>query len=727
MNRGMTSAPELATCSPAVAGAAGERGAPDVCLVTMPYASPTRPSMALGLLKAILAEGGITASVAYANLWFAESVGLRRYSLCASNMPIVFLAGEWTFAGAAFPDDPRRAERDAEYLRQVRQASDGYPQVWSGARGNEFTADLLALRAAATEFVDEAARRVLATGARVVGCTSTFEQHVASLALLRRVRELDPGVITMLGGANCETVMGEATHRCFPWVDYVVSGEADGLVTELCRLALTRGRDVPAGELPRGVLGPAHREPTEAGQPGGAGARLAGHRKPRHKLARALFSNLDSLPVPQYDDYFATLAASPIAPNVRPGLPLESSRGCWWGAAHQCTFCGLNGTSLGYRSKSPERVLAEVHELEDRYGVSDFEAVDNILDMAYHKTLLPGLAADSSDRRIFYEIKANVSRAQVAALVDAGIMWVQPGIESLHSEVLRLMDKGIQGWQNVQLLKWARELGLRLSWSILWGFPGEKDDWYEDMAQWLPAMTHLPPPAATPRVRFDRYSVYHEQASRLGLILFPIGTLSLVYPSGPGDLDSMAYFFTTEPNSGPLRIIQTLNEAVTANPGIRAVTQAVRDWAAAHRGGERPVLAMEDRAGVLEITDTRACARTSRQLLTGLARAVLLACDNAPRPARLAELVQRDAGQARGAGQARDAGQARGAGLAASQDEIDAVVRKLLDDRLVLAMDDRLVSLVLRGPVPDRIPDYSEFPGGGLVATAAGKPDAESR
>jgi hypothetical protein len=115
----------------------------------MPYASPTRPSMALGLLKAILAEGGITASVAYANLWFAESVGLRRYSLCASNLPIVFLAGEWTFAGAAFHDDPRRAERDAEYLRQVRQASDGYPQVWSGARGGEFTADLLALRAAA--------------------------------------------------------------------------------------------------------------------------------------------------------------------------------------------------------------------------------------------------------------------------------------------------------------------------------------------------------------------------------------------------------------------------------------------------------------------------------------------------------------------------------------------------------------------------------------------------
>jgi len=120
--------------------------------------------MALGLLKAILAEGGINASVAYANLWFAESVGLRRYSLCASNMPIVFLAGEWTFAGAAFPDD--RGGPNAMPSTCARSAGPAtVPQVWSGARGGEFTADLLALRAAATEFVDEAARRVLASGA----------------------------------------------------------------------------------------------------------------------------------------------------------------------------------------------------------------------------------------------------------------------------------------------------------------------------------------------------------------------------------------------------------------------------------------------------------------------------------------------------------------------------------------------------------------------------------
>jgi len=128
------------------------------------------------LLKAILAEGGINASVAYANLWFAESVGLRRYSLCASNMPIVFLAGEWTFAGAAFPDDPRRAERDAEYLRQVRRASDGYPQVWSGARGGEFTRTCWRCARRRPSSWTRPPEGCSPAGARVIGCTSTFEQ-----------------------------------------------------------------------------------------------------------------------------------------------------------------------------------------------------------------------------------------------------------------------------------------------------------------------------------------------------------------------------------------------------------------------------------------------------------------------------------------------------------------------------------------------------------------------
>jgi ribosomal peptide maturation radical SAM protein 1 len=677
------------------------RAGTDVCLVTMPYDSVARPSMALGLLKAILSAEGVKTAVMQANLWFAESIGLRRYELCSSQISNVFLSGEWTFAGAAFADDPRREEKDGEYLRQVYEAQEpvfhlyenpgafiqpkveGNPAARRRGPAEAHIAELWAIRAAATRFVDDAARRVLETGARVVGCTSTFEQHVASLGLLRRIHEMDPDVITMLGGANCETVMGATTHRCFPWVDYVVSGEADGIIAALCRLALERGRDVAPQELPRGVLGPRHRE---AGPGGEAGARPV-------SLPRALFHDLDSLPTPQFDDYFETLSASPLRSGVRSGLPVETSRGCWWGAVHQCTFCGLNGTSMGYRSKSPERVVAELNDLEDRYGISDFEAVDNILDMAYYKTLLPRLAADGRQRRIFYEIKANVTRARLEDMVRAGITWVQPGIESLHSDVLRLMDKGIQGWQNVQLLKWLRELGIQLIWSILWGFPGEKDEWYEDMAAWLPALEHLPAPYAMNRVQYHRYSVYQEQAKRYGLLLFPIGAMSYVYPVGPADLDGLAYYFATEPGAGPQRYADDNWKAILNAAGVQAVFNAVRDWRAAQAGGKEPVLEMEDHDGVLEITDSRRRANSPRHVLTGLDRAVCLACDAAPRQGKLAEIID------------------RGFGVTATDDEIAEVVDRLLSDRLVLAIDGRLVGLALRGPLPP-LPADDQFPGG---------------
>jgi ribosomal peptide maturation radical SAM protein 1 len=544
--------------------------------------------MALGLLKGILVRDGIRTVVANANLWFAERTGLDLYALCAERVPVFLLTGEWTFAAAAFPG---HQDRDGEYLAGVRAALGRAGHMFPGygaSGGDALLADLGALRRAAGGFIDEVARRILAGGARIVGCTSTFEQHVASLALLRRIRELDPGIITMMGGANCETTMGEATHRCFPWVDYVVSGEADGLITTLCRLALSQGRDVRPGDLPRGVLGPCHRDP--AGRPS--------------RLPRALFRNLDDLPHPEFSDYFIELAYSPLRSKVVPGLPLETSRGCWWGDSHQCTFCGLNGSSLGFRSKSADRVLAEVHDLEERYGISKFEVVDNILDMRYFRTLLPVLAAEKRKRAFFYEVKANLTRPQVEALVDAGVTWVQPGIESLHTEILKLMDKGVRGWQNVQLLKWAREFGLRLSWGLLFGFPDEKDEYYQEMARWIPLLEHLPAPSGFYPLRYDRYSVYHQQAQKMGLLLMPNPAMSYVYPLGNAELNDLTYFFSVNPERNLVRIHEAGN-GLAAQPGPRAVFDAMRRWQDAYNAVPRPVLSVTDHDEVVEIIDTR--------------------------------------------------------------------------------------------------------------------------
>src|SRR5580700_7246853 len=73
----------------------------DVCLVNMPYAAITRPSIALGILKSCLMRADISAHVENANFRFVESVGLEVNSIM-SYMRTDSLLGEWTFSQAAF-------------------------------------------------------------------------------------------------------------------------------------------------------------------------------------------------------------------------------------------------------------------------------------------------------------------------------------------------------------------------------------------------------------------------------------------------------------------------------------------------------------------------------------------------------------------------------------------------------------------------------------------------
>ena len=131
---------------------------------------------------------------------------------------------------------------------------------------------------------------------------------------------------------------------------------------------------------------------------------------------------------------------------------------------------------MSYRAKSPERAIQEFHALATRYGVRRFTAVDNIIDMQYHQRVLPLLAGHGYD--IFYETKANLRRHHMQGFADAGVRSIQPGMESFHDEMLRTLAKGNKAWMNVQILKWAIELEMKISWVFLIDVPRQRDEWY---------------------------------------------------------------------------------------------------------------------------------------------------------------------------------------------------------------------------------------------------------
>ena len=594
----------------------------DVCLVSMPYAALERPSIALGLLVAELRGAGIDVEARYASLDFASRTGLRAYQAVLSSQTNYFI-GEWTFSAAAFPEMTAVSE---DYLATIA----------AELRLPDARELLLSLRAEAVRFVADTADAIVARRPRIVGCTSTFQQQTASLALLRAVRERDPEIITMIGGTNCEAAMGVAARRAFPWVDYVVSGEADELIVPFVTELLARGR---TAATPYGVIDANVAERRDAEPP------------------RASVWSVDAIPTPDYDDYFRDLTHSPLSGAIVPALVVETSRGCWWGAKSHCTFCGLNGGNMAYRAKSPERAVEEFHRLAARYGVRRFTAVDNIIDMQYHQRVLPQLAGHGYD--IFYETKANLRRHHMQSFADAGVRSIQPGMESFHDEVLRTLAKGNKAWMNVQILKWAIELEMEISWVFLIDVPRQRDEWYLEMLAWLPLVMHLAPPVYAAPIQFVRFSPYHRDAASYGLDLVPEPAYAQVYPVKGQELSELAYYFVDRHPPPPPGLGQRL---LVAWLGL---------WREQHESSTRPVLEMRIDDDAIEIVDTRTCRTAPRHRLTGLAARLYAECD---------EAVEQHALPAR---------------LGASEEETQAAIDLLMASKLAVNLSGRILALAV--------------------------------
>ncbi|MGC1155622.1 RiPP maturation radical SAM C-methyltransferase [Mycobacterium sp.] len=508
-----------------------DAGDHDVLLVSMPFGSVSDPSIALGLLKAGLNQVGISCAVRYFTFQFAATIGEHLYVDIADGKPrLTTLLGEWLFAEALW--GPGRLDSDAYVDEVLRRRGRGSlsDHYWSShtlaaapQKRDELIDAALRARTAVAPFLDDCLDEVVRRHPRIIGFTSVYQQQIATLALASRVKQALPETFVVVGGANVEGVMGIESVRQFGFLDAAVSGEADAVFPQLVARVLA-GQSVE--DLP-GVVTRRTLSLTDTPSKAAAG-----------------FVDLNTLPYPDYDDFFEQL---PLGSDVGPAPPrvtFETSRGCWWGAKHHCTFCGLNGLSMTYRSKESQRAFDELMTLSQRYPDRPISIVDNILDTSYFRTFLPQLRDSSASLSLFYEIKANVSKDQLPVLRDAGVTVVQPGIESLSTHVLRLMRKGVTMLQNIQTLKWCKELGMDVEWNVLWGYPGETASDYEQCAAIVPLLTHLQPPGGKAPIRLDRFSPYFEQALNFGIsnVRPAFGLRALVRLAGTGNRQSCLLF-----------------------------------------------------------------------------------------------------------------------------------------------------------------------------------------
>jgi len=547
-----------------------------ISLVSLPFGPKNLPSLGLSLLKPILERAGFEVSIRYGTIGFARRLGAEAYERI-SNADSDLLLGDWVFA---------------ELLREQPEAERAAYVAALHARrlGRELAAMAERARRLAVGFIEAEVEAILAGDPAVVAFTSTFAQNAASLGAARLLKARRPDIGIVFGGANCEGEMGLELIRRFPYIDAVVSGEGETVAPELfARIA--RGQ--------RAV--------------GLKGVYTVGEAATRQPETAERVEHLDDLPIPDYRD-FTTPALRAGECGLEPHLLVEASRGCWWGEKRHCTFCGLNGSALTFRSKSPQRFVDEVLALAREYRTTGFSAVDNILDHRYFKTALPALAESGAGINLFFEVKANLKREQVELLHRSGVRAIQAGIENLDSGVLALMRKGVTGIQNVQLLRLCKEYGIRVTWNYLFGFPGEDPDAYRRMAARLPLLSHLRPPDVAVRIRLDRFSPFFEEREPLGVTnVRPMPAYAHVYGGTRESLQRLAYYFEFDYCDG---------RDVTAYAA--EFCAAVAAWQRDHDASD---LALLDGGDDLVLVDRRPNAPRSLTLLSGCERAVYLACD----------------------------------------------------------------------------------------------------
>jgi radical SAM superfamily enzyme YgiQ (UPF0313 family) len=647
-----------------------------IALINMPFAAINMPSLALTQLKAVVDANfpnEVSVEIIYLNQEFAHYLGLEPYENVAPQVEHYESGlGDWFFRQVAFPEATDNTEG---YLGRFYSVQTKQGQIFKNYVRQK--------RQGLDAFFGKLVMKHQLAQANLVGFTSMFSQNVACFAMARKIKSWNSKVITAMGGANCESPMGQEIIKNVPCIDFVFSGPAlrsfpaairhliddepekchsiDGVFTKRntgtskSRLSL---RAAPTNEVVSAtakVQAPAQlinitksATPTAtvtnsscdtsgdgAGNGNGAGN---GHGNGHGNGAGNGASKIGALGAEleldynvqlSYGEFLNTLDNNFPQKKISPILLFETARGCWWGEKAHCTFCGLNGVSMNYRAMSPDKAIQQFEALfKHAPRCTRYHSVDNILAKNYIHEVFPYLKPPA-DASIFYEVKADLSEEDVKMLSQTRVNLIQPGVESINTSTLKLMKKGTSAFQNLILLKNCAMHNVFPIWNLLVGFPGEREEVFKKYVDDMPLLMHLPPPNGAAVVQFHRYSPYFTKAKEYGLELEPLEFYGFTYPFSKESVANLAYYFVDTKSDAEYRI------AITS--WIGKIQKGTTDWRLRYQGGNSALpgrLYFKESEGQTVVYDSRSGQAVEHEISeAGLE--VLRACNKANRIAQL--------------------------------------------------------------------------------------------
>ncbi len=489
-----------------------------IALISMPMVNLQYPSLGLTQLKSILDttfDDRISCDIHYLYHDIANYLGVGLYNFLLNELNSGI--GEWFFRQIAFPNAPDNAD---DYFKHYFFQKDKETEklrfiIKEKRKGLDELFEHLILKYNLYDY-------------QIAGFTSLFLQNVASLAMIRKLKEKDNTIITLMGGANVEFPMGIQILNNIEYVDYLFSGPALKSLPALIQGCLNEDyescHDIKGIWTRKNVNKYSHTRVTDFSY---------GEKEDiNNPIALDYDTFLDS-----YENHFPDAKSKPF-------LFFSTSQGCYWGERSRCTFCaqgGPSGNNMTFTCMDAENAINVIDSLSKYSGRAELlYATDSILPRHYPEEVFSNL---KSAVPIHLELNVHyLDEKSIKSLSHAGVQITEAGIESLSTESLRLMRKGTTASKNLQFMMHCMMHDIVVTWNFLIGIPGEHENLYEKLYHDIPLLTHFPPGGIT-AVTFERFSEYYNHPEKYGLRLVPHKFYDFIYPFSKEAVSKMAYNF----------------------------------------------------------------------------------------------------------------------------------------------------------------------------------------
>jgi len=518
----------------------------DVCLCE-PFILPgILPTLGVPTLKAALNDAGITSRVIYPSLrmfagnrYYWNETFLR----CISDIPLQF--GEFLFAEGNIPEG-------IAFLKE-HAGIDDEAQIRDFLR-------------AAEEILKTSAEEIAQSGAKILSYSLTFGDYNFAFALFRRVRKLREDITVIVGGSMCTPALTDEILRLCPEIDYCICDDDIGTYTELVREVLkvrtvlknTDGK--PENMQIQIADGRQKKLRSSGGQQECLQSALtefaersdtvASAGKPALRVNR--ITDLNHLPCPDFTDFMAE--ARRLGLNMDAVIvPYEISRGCWWGEKKSCAMCGYFGYQKCFLIKEPAKVLSEIRQIRDTYGIRYIRFTDLVEPRRDYLKQIEGFR--DLGMNFFWELRPNLNEDDISMLKGMGVFYSQIGLESLSTDELKFINKGTTAANNIYLLILFMTYKIRIDWNYLYGFAEDRREWYEEALRLMPCLHHLFAPALR-QVWINRESRIYNEHVDSGLT--PVGS-SIFHEGFPEDTE---VFYRSDVNPDLADVYAALEEEI---------------------------------------------------------------------------------------------------------------------------------------------------------------------